>query len=147
MAMATHGRSAEAPGHTRSTEPVIHSAVDRTPGDRREGDPSPVPATGTAGRRTVERPAVVLASVAAPESHETPKARKTPKAPNTPKGPKGPVATAPRPAGAASVAASAPGRLAHAPSTPLVVPTPAVTALGGPPAGDPPGLAKGRADR
>ena len=158
LRMATHGRSAQAPGHTRSTDPVVRSLSGRTTGGRPAAAPTPLPAATTAGR-TVERPAVVLASATGPKAQQAAK---------------GPVAKAPRPAAAASAAASAPGRLAHAPSSrgrsadapgraadtrgrrpatpapvlaPVVVPTPAVTALGGPPAGDPPGLAKGRADR
>jgi hypothetical protein len=132
--LAVRGRSALAPGHTKSPQVQRAAAEGRSPVREQTAAQATVPATTA---ETDDRPAVVFASVPAEAIAGT------------------------------SAAAAAPGRLVHAakdhgrgvakgkgkgapavlPGAVLVVPTPAVTALGGRPAGAPPGLAKGRADR
>ncbi len=153
--MAAHGRSVLAPGHTKSPQSQSNAADGRAPGKTPTATPAPAPATTS---KTDDRPAVVFASAPAPSATAKPargaapgrlahagKARAArPEAKAHGTGPEakargtGPEAKAQR-----KVAPVVP---------PLVVPTPAATALadpsaGGPPAGDPPGLAKGRADR
>jgi len=138
--VAAHGRSALAPGHTKSPQLQSSAADGRAPGKAPQATPATAPATTS---KTDDRPSVVFASAPAPAVAAT---------------------ASPAPG------AAAPGRLAHAGKArgngseakaqrkvaptvpPLVVPTPAATALaapsaGGPPAGAPPGLAKGLADR
>jgi hypothetical protein len=124
-APSTRGRSASAPGRTRS---------DRQEGNGADAEvPAVVPHRAPAGDGPAVAPAAadgpIVALAAAAISGSTGSAAARPNA------------------GPGRDTSSGPAPQRRHPTPPPVVPTPAGSLVSGPPAGDPPGLAKGRAER